>query len=139
MKPNAARARLPEALTGRRDGEGFVAGPERGGRPHAARGAKMAAGKADSGKSEFSTDLTRIDELPVPSERALKFVYDLTPAEARLAQGISRGGSLEEVAADLGIRISTARTQLASIFAKTDTRRQARLVAILSHLAHLER
>src|SRR5262249_16157901 len=40
-------------------------------------------------------------------------------------------------AARLGIKTSTARTQLASIFAKTQTRRQARLVALLGRVAQL--
>ena len=76
-------------------------------------------------------------DLPVPPEAVLRRLYDLTPAEARLAQGLASGDSLDEVATGLGIRMSTARTQLGSIFAKTDTRRQAKLVALLCHLAHL--
>ncbi len=79
----------------------------------------------------------QIGDLPIPPEAILKRLYDLTPAEARLAQGLAVGDSLDEVASGLGIRMSTARTQLASIFGKTDTRRQAKLVAILCHLAHL--
>jgi hypothetical protein len=43
--------------------------------------------------------------------------------------------ALDEIAAELGIKMTTARTQLAAIFAKTDTRRQAKLVAILTRLA----
>ena len=61
----------------------------------------------------------------------------LTTAEARLAQRLARGDSVEEVAQQLSIKMTTARTQLAAIFAKTDTRRQAKLVAILSRVAHL--
>jgi hypothetical protein len=37
--------------------------------------------------------------------------------------------TVEEAAADLGIAIPTARTQLKSIFAKTGVQRQAELVA----------
>ncbi len=80
----------------------------------------------------------RLGDLPAPSERALRSVYHLTPAEALLAQGLAVGESLEEVARRVGIRITTARTQLASIFAKTATRRQTKLVAMLCHLAHIE-
>ena len=53
-------------------------------------------------------------------------------AELRLAQG-----RLEEAARQLGIKMSTARTQLASIFAKTDSQRQGKLIAILSRIAHM--
>ena len=38
----------------------------------------------------------------------------------------------------LSVKITTARTQLASIFAKTAIRRQAKLVAILARIAHIE-
>jgi DNA-binding CsgD family transcriptional regulator len=76
-------------------------------------------------------------DLPVPSETRLKALFDLTAAEARLAQRLARGDSVEEVAQTLSIKMTTARTQLAAIFAKTDTRRQAKLVAILSRVAHL--
>jgi DNA-binding CsgD family transcriptional regulator len=77
-------------------------------------------------------------ELPMPSEGSLKALFDLTPAEARLAQRLACGDSVEEVAHVLHIKMTTARTQLAAIFAKTETRRQAKLVAILSRIAHLE-
>ena len=59
------------------------------------------------------------------------------PREAHLAQGIARGDTLEEIATSLGIRMPTARTQLAAVFAKTGTRCQAKLVAILTRLALL--
>jgi DNA-binding CsgD family transcriptional regulator len=75
--------------------------------------------------------------LPVPSEARLKVLFDLTGAEARLSQHLARGLSVEEAAQLLNVKITTARTQLAAIFAKTDTRRQAKLVAILSRVAHL--
>jgi DNA-binding CsgD family transcriptional regulator len=78
-----------------------------------------------------------IFDLPVPSEMRLKQLFDLTTAEARLAQRLARGDSVEEVAQSLSIKMTTARTQLAAIFVKTATRRQAKLVAILSRVAHL--
>jgi DNA-binding CsgD family transcriptional regulator len=81
--------------------------------------------------------LADLYDIPVPSEHVLQRVFDLTPAEVRLAQGLARGDSLEEVAAAVGIKITTARTQLAAIFAKTRTRRQAKLVALLGRLAQL--
>ena len=94
------------------------------------------SGKSDAMHSGFVDHLTLFD-LPVPSEARLKALFDLTTAEARLAQRLARGDSVEEVAQELSIKMTTARTQLAAIFAKTDTRRQAKLVAILSRVAHL--
>ena len=63
----------------------------------------------------------------------------MTAAEARLAQLLACGDSIDEVAQKLDIKMSTARTQLAAVFSKTDTRRQAKLVALLGRIAHLEK
>jgi DNA-binding CsgD family transcriptional regulator len=89
------------------------------------------------GHHRAAVGLADLYDIPVPSEHVLQRVFDLTHAEVRLAQGIARGDSLEEIAGGLRIKISTARTQLASIFAKTQTRRQAKLVALLGRLAQL--
>jgi DNA-binding CsgD family transcriptional regulator len=94
--------------------------------------ARPVAASAATAASFLSTDL------PVPSEARLRELFELTPAEARLAQGLARGDALEEVADLLQIKMSTARSQLAAIFSKTRTRRQAGLVAILSRVAHLD-
>jgi DNA-binding CsgD family transcriptional regulator len=82
-------------------------------------------------------DALAILDLPVPGEARLKALFDLTAAEARLAQHLARGLSVEEAAQLLNIKMTTARTQLTAVFDKTDTRRQAKLVAILSRVAHL--
>lgn len=64
--------------------------------------------------------------------QALAQRLGLTPAEARVAAGLTRGGkSLEQVAADLDIARSTAAFHLRNIFAKTGTNRQADLVALV--------
>src|SRR5262245_43116683 len=42
-----------------------------------------------------------LTNLPVPSQARLRALFDLTPAEARLAQALARGDALEEVADDL--------------------------------------
>jgi DNA-binding CsgD family transcriptional regulator len=88
--------------------------------------------------SAVNVTITRLDDLPVPSESILMRVFDLTIAEVRVAQGLACGHSLDETATRLGIKITTARTELASIFGKTGTCRQGQLVAVLSHLAHTE-
>ena len=84
-------------------------------------------------------DLTLVDlgDNPVPSEGWLRRVFNLTEAEARLAQAMARGDALEQVARALSIKMATARTQLAAIFVKTHTRRQPALVARLTRLASL--
>lgn len=82
-------------------------------------------------------DLAELNRIPVPSERVLQDLFQLTPAETRLARSISSGGTLEEAAKTLGIKVCTARTQLAAIFAKTGTNRQSQLTVLLVHAAHL--
>jgi DNA-binding CsgD family transcriptional regulator len=61
-------------------------------------------------------------------------LFGLTVAEARIAQGIYAGLGLEEIAERQNVSVATVRNQLKSIFSKTDTHRQAQLVALLSSL-----
>ena len=60
--------------------------------------------------------------------------YGLTGAEARVAVEMASGDGREAAAARLGISVSTARTHLSRIYEKTETTRQAELVALLSSL-----
>ena len=64
----------------------------------------------------------------------LSKLFELTPAEARLASLLHTGISLERIAEELGVTQSTARNQLKAVFAKTDTSRQGELIALLSRL-----
>jgi DNA-binding CsgD family transcriptional regulator len=84
-------------------------------------------------------DMRQILDLPTPSEARVRAMFGLTAAEARLAQLLASGDTLEEVAEKLSIKLTTARSQLAIIFSKAGIRRQTKLVAILSRIAHLER
>lgn len=58
-------------------------------------------------------------------------LFDLTDAEAKFASALASGSSLAEAAQAQGVRISTARTHLARIFQKTETRQQSQLVSLL--------
>jgi DNA-binding CsgD family transcriptional regulator len=79
--------------------------------------------------------LIDLEQWPQPSAATLQKIFGLTPAEAKLAILISQGEQLADVAESCNVSISTARSQLASIFAKTHTKRQAELVALLSRVA----
>lgn len=100
----------------------------------AARALRDPAPTLSSRKSRIASALT---DLPVPAAQPLQEYFDLTLAEVRLAQSLARGLSLEEAARRLNIKMSTARTQLASIFSKTGSERQGKLIAILSRIAHM--
>lgn len=68
------------------------------------------------------------------SERRLATLFALSRAEARLAALLGSGVPLAEAAERLSIRYETARTQLKAVFVKTDTHRQADLVALFARL-----
>jgi len=59
--------------------------------------------------------------------------YGLSRSEAELAQRLALGDSLEEAAERRGVSRNTAKSQLRSVFAKTDTQRQSELVSLLLH------
>lgn len=66
------------------------------------------------------------------SPKRLVTLYKITPAEARLAARLAALRSVEEAADDLGISVSTARTQLKTVFGKTGTRSQSELLMLLA-------
>ncbi len=66
------------------------------------------------------------------SPELISQVFNLTPAQARLASQIGSGVALSEAAAALGITRETARSYLKVIFSKTDTHRQSELVVLLA-------
>lgn len=60
--------------------------------------------------------------------QALRNVYGLTAAEARVAQQLADGRTLAEIAAATEVSLSTVRTQLAAVRGKLGVRRQAEVV-----------
>jgi DNA-binding CsgD family transcriptional regulator/PAS domain-containing protein len=69
---------------------------------------------------------------PAPPLQALQRLYQLTPAEARLAAKLATGISLQQAADEIGIAKETARGYLKRIFGKTATSRQGELVRLLA-------
>jgi DNA-binding CsgD family transcriptional regulator len=76
--------------------------------------------------------LARPDNDMLPASDIIAALYDLTPAEARVARGIAEGLSPSALALKLGTSPATVRSQLKMVFAKTSTGRQGELVALLS-------
>lgn len=66
---------------------------------------------------------------------AIQQIFSLTPAESRLASELTGGASLITASGNIGITLNTARDRLKSIFAKTQTRRQAELIGLLSQIS----
>lgn len=61
--------------------------------------------------------------------------FNLTAAEIRVALALGRGLDLKDVAEAHSVSLNTVRVQVKSLLAKTDTHRQAELVALISRLA----
>jgi DNA-binding CsgD family transcriptional regulator len=73
---------------------------------------------------------------PVALVPELREQWGFTLAEAQLAQQLMRGCSLEEAAQRVSVSKNTVRSQLRSLFMKTETHRQAELVRVLLTLSH---
>src|SRR5262249_46443102 len=68
------------------------------------------------------------------SENVFRCCFGLSPAEARVANGIATGKRIDVLADELTISKQTARHELKSVFAKLNVHRQSELVALLSTL-----
>ncbi len=78
--------------------------------------------------------LTDLRRPPRPDSVQLCAAFGLTAAEAKLAAKLASGVGVDGAAASLGVSRETARTQLKAVFAKTNTRRQAELAALVARL-----
>ncbi|MBR0695042.1 helix-turn-helix transcriptional regulator [Bradyrhizobium lablabi] len=81
--------------------------------------------------------LLDLDAHPEPSPRTLQRLFGFTAAETQLAVELARGHNLLDIARARRLSRTTVRSQLASLFVKTQTRRQADLVALLGRVAIL--
>jgi DNA-binding CsgD family transcriptional regulator len=71
----------------------------------------------------------------IASSQTIQCLFDLTPAEARVARGIAVGKTVDELAHEAGLAAATVRNQLKSVFSKTGVSRQADLVGMLAGTA----
>lgn len=77
---------------------------------------------------------------PVAADRApsldlMRSLFDLTVAEARVAQGLAKGMTLEAIAGEGGVAMTTVRSQLRRVLEKTGCTRQAEVAALLAGVA----
>lgn len=80
----------------------------------------------------FLSDPNRNLKNPADS---MQSCYGLTPAECRLAMVLLEGRSLKESANSCGVTHNTAKSQLKSIFSKTQVQRQSELIRVLLNSA----
>lgn len=75
--------------------------------------------------------ITSVARRPVPELKLLELLFDLTPAEARVAALVTEGRSVDFIAHRLGVTANTVRRHLKAVFSKTGVHRQAELASLL--------
>jgi DNA-binding CsgD family transcriptional regulator len=78
------------------------------------------------------TPMTRPQAPPVELVQSL---FDLTPAEARVARSLASGKTVEAIATEGEVSVNTVRTHVRQVLAKTGCERQAEVVALLTGIA----
>ena len=78
--------------------------------------------------------LTPVNLPPAPTSELIQSLFDLTPAEARVARGLATGHTVGEIASVSGVSLSTVRSQVRGVLEKTACHRQADMIALLSGL-----
>ena len=67
-----------------------------------------------------------------PEADMLQGLFDLTPAESKVASSIGKGLTLEQIAKARNCSVETVRSQVKSVFAKTNTARQSEIASLLA-------
>jgi DNA-binding CsgD family transcriptional regulator len=75
--------------------------------------------------------LTPLTPQNSPAPEMLQALFDLTPAEARVASLLIDGNTVDTISKTHAVSLNTVRTQLKSVFQKTGVDRQADLVSLL--------
>ena len=83
-------------------------------------------------RAEGLVVVTPVTMPEAPLTHILTGLFDLTPAEAKVARGIASGLNVESLAGTLNLSPATIRNQLNAVLSKTGTRRQAELTLLLS-------
>jgi len=76
--------------------------------------------------------LTPITRPQAPPLELVQSLFDLTPAEARVARSLASGKTAEAIATEGGVSLNTVRTHLRGVLEKTGCTRQAEVIALLS-------
>ena len=78
--------------------------------------------------------LTPVTRPEAPSVELIRSLFDLTPAEARVARGLAAGQTVRDLAAGSGTSANTVRTHVNAVLTKTGYSRQSDVVALLNGL-----
>lgn len=107
-----------------------------GRRPYLVLVSHLAGGEEliDEFRPRLLVIVTDPDRSAVPDEQALRDLYGLTEAEARVAAQLAAGHSVQSAAVDLHLSAETLRSHLKHIFRKLGVSRQQDLVRILTEI-----
>jgi DNA-binding CsgD family transcriptional regulator len=72
-----------------------------------------------------------LGDQPIAAERLARDVFDLSPAEAKVATLVAAGKDRPEIARSLGISVETVKTHLQRCFFKTGTHSQREMARLL--------
>ena len=76
--------------------------------------------------------LTPVTRPQAPPVELVQSLFDLTPAEARIARSLATGKTMTAIAREGGVSRETVRTQVRRVLTKTGCERQAEVVALLT-------
>ncbi|MCI0735273.1 MAG: helix-turn-helix transcriptional regulator, partial [Beijerinckiaceae bacterium] len=79
--------------------------------------------------------LTPVTLPQAPPVELVQSLFDLTPAEARVARSLASGKTVDDIATDGGISPNTIRTHVRGVLEKTGCNRQADIVALLTAIS----
>jgi len=124
----ARTAGLVEAHSG-----GVLTLPRKNGRPLIVLVSPL---RSEAAKLSFPTFAALVlvrdpDRVITPDREILRAMYGMTRAEAVIATALASGKALGEIASDSGASVETVRTHVKRAMFKTETRRQAELVAVV--------
>jgi DNA-binding CsgD family transcriptional regulator len=78
--------------------------------------------------------LTQVTRPEAPSVDLIRSLFDLTPAEARVARGLAAGQTVKGIAAESGTSTNTVRSHVKVVLTKVGYSRQSDVVALLNGL-----
>jgi DNA-binding CsgD family transcriptional regulator len=79
--------------------------------------------------------LTPVTLPQAPPVELVQSLFDLTPAEARVARSLASGKTVEDIASDGGISPNTIQTHVRGVLEKTGCNRQVDIVALLTAIS----
>lgn len=79
--------------------------------------------------------LTPVTVPQAPPVELVQSLFDLTPAEARVARSLASGKTVDDIATDGGTSANTIRTHVRGVLEKTGCNRQVEIVALLTAIS----